>query len=91
MLFHHKDFIGTESQMETIFTYFSDCDEVRAKEHTFYSFDFKQVPEINMLSCYCSTKGEKHEICVLVSSFIDNSIHFVLAFIKSVTDDCTAF
>lgn len=34
--------------MSTFDTYFSDCDEVRAKEHTFYSFNFKQFPERNI-------------------------------------------
>lgn len=29
----------------TFSAYFSNCDEVGAKKHTFHSLDFKQVPE----------------------------------------------
>lgn len=47
-----------DTDCTTTFNYFSNCDEVRAKEHTFHSFDFKEVPGRKTVSYLTKLKNK---------------------------------
>lgn len=63
--------IKTHGQGKNPFnTYFCDCDEVRAKEDTFYSFDFKQEPVTKN-----KQKKQNNMPHYSLCSFHDDNIH----------------